>query len=292
MSSDKNRDDCELAIKKTLAYRSIFKYPLSNYQLKTFLISSREFRNKTINDSLEHLLNRGFLKEKNKKYYLPGVRVIDWDQKKKLTEKIVKHNLSVINKLGKIPWVRMIAITGSVAAYNPADDSDIDVIIISAKNRLWITRLFCTLILKVLNKFPNVDGERGKICTNLYMDESKMAWEENGRNLYIAHDIVLMNPIIDKKNTYVKFLNMNRWVLDFLSNFPITKLEKNENKNKLTSPLVDMVERIFMNIQVKHMRSKLTTERVSKYLIHFNKNDNCGRILESYEKVLMNRNIR
>jgi hypothetical protein len=291
MSSDKNRDACELAIKKTLAYRSIFKYPLSRYQLKTFLISNAPLKNKNINEAIEHLLNRGFIKEKNGKYFLPGIKIVEWEEKKKLAEKMIRKNMPVFEIIGKVPWVRTVAITGSVAAYSPGDTSDIDTLIISSKNRVWITRFFVTLILKALKKFPSTDGERGKICTNLYIDSKELPWGEEKRNIFIAHDIVLMQPVIDKENTYLKFLNANKWVLDYFSLFPISEFRVKPKKSFLSSPIVDFLENKFMKIQIKHMRSKLTTETVAKYLIHFKKNDNSSRILESYDKVLTNRGI-
>lgn len=291
MSSDKNRDVCELAIKKTLAYRSIFKYPLSLYQLKTFLISDREHKNKTFSEAVEHLLNRGFIKEKNKKYFLPGIKTVEWEEKKKLADKMIRKNEGVLKIIGRVPWVKMLAITGSLAAYNPDSASDIDVFIISSKNRVWITRLFVTLILKAMKKFPGTDGEKGKICTNLFMDSKEFAWQKDKRNIFIAHDIVLMQPIIDKENTYLKFLNANNWVREYFSHFPIEQVGVKTKRSFLTSPVVDLLEDKLMFLQINHMKSKLTTEIVTKYLIHFNKNDNAPKILESYDKVLANRHI-
>ena len=42
----------------------------------------------------------------------------------------------------------MIAITGSVANYDAEENDDIDLLIVTEKNRLWITRGFVFLILK------------------------------------------------------------------------------------------------------------------------------------------------
>ena len=298
MSADQDRDSCELAIKKTLAYRSVFKYPLSEYQLKTFLITDKEYRNRVIEGSIEHLVHRGFIKDKNKKYYLPGVTPVEWHEKKALTKKILSKNEKVFEMLSKIPWLSLLAITGSVAAYNTRTDSDIDVLIVTKKNRLWITRFFVTSMLKITKKFPNTDGEKGKICTNLFMDEKHMTWDEKKRNIFIANDIVLMQPITDKENTYLRFLNANRWVSNYFAQFPINKFQnlafkpnKGKSGNDLSSPILDFIENIFMKIQIFHMRKKKTSEITTKHLIHFNKNDNSQRILTSYEKALANRKI-
>jgi predicted nucleotidyltransferase len=291
MSSEQDKSSCELAIKKTLAYRSIFKYPVSKYQLKTFLITDKEFKNKLIDRSIEHLLHRGFIKEKDKKYFLPGITPVEWHEKKVLTKKIVGKNEKFLKLLGKVPWVVLIAITGSVAAYNTKADSDVDVLVISNKNRLWITRFFVTLILKITKKFPNIDGEKGKICTNLFIDERNLSWDPNKRNVFVAHDIVLMQPIINKGNTYLKFLNTNKWVLNYFAQFHVCRSCATSTRNSLSSPVIDFVEKIFMRAQIFHMRKKRTTEITTPHLIHFNKNDNSQRILSSYNKVLENRKI-
>jgi len=64
-------------------------------------------------------------------------------QGKKRSAAIISENLPVLKFIGGIPWVKMVAITGSLAAYNPEKDSDIDMMIITKQNRVWITRGFC-----------------------------------------------------------------------------------------------------------------------------------------------------
>lgn len=291
MSSEQDRDSCELAIKKTLAYRSIFKYPVSKYQLKTYLVTDKEFKNKIVDECIEHLLHRGFIKEKNKKYYLPGINPVEWHEKKALTKKILGKNEEILKLLGKIPWLYLLAVTGSVAAYNTQNDSDVDVMIVTARNRVWITRFFVTILLKITKKYPRTDGEKGRICPNLFIDGKELAWSSEKRNIYVAHDIVLMQPIINKENMYLRFLNANKWVLGYFAQFPINKPEVVGSKNLLSSPIMNMAEKIFMKLQMKHMKKRQTTEITTEYLIHFNKNDNSQKILTSYSKVLENRKI-
>lgn len=291
MSADQDRDVCELAVKKTLAYRSIFKYPLSLFQLKTFLISGQKIKSKSLSEAIKHLINRKFIKKKNGKYFLPGVNPVNWDEKKKLTEKLFRKNIDALKLISKVPWVRMVCVTGSAAAYNASNESDMDVFIIASKNRVWITRFFVTLILKIIGKFPQTEGEPGKICTNLYLEEKHMSWPEEKRNIFVAHDIVMMQPVFDSKQTYFKFLNANKWVSEYFPNFYINQMSLEKNKRQLTSPLVDFVEDRFMKIQLRHMKRKQTTETTTKHLIHFKKNDNSQKIISAYESVIKNRNI-
>ncbi len=284
--------NCELAIKKTLAYRSIFKYPLSKYQLKTFLISDHVFSSRLIDKSLEHLLYRKFIKEKDGKYFLPGISIVDWETQQKITKKILEKNSRVFKIIGSLPWTKMIGVTGSIAAYSPGKNADIDLIIITEKNRLWITRFFTTVILKIMGKFPNIDGEKGKICTNIYIDEKDLLWPSQKHNIFIAHDIAMIQPIINKGDTYLNFLYINKWISNYLANFPINKPVNKNNYIRYRSSVMEYIENIFMKVQIQHMKKKKTTEITTPHLIHFNKNDNSQRILKTFEKVLINRNIK
>jgi hypothetical protein len=90
---------------------------------------------------------------------------------------------------------------------------------------------------------------------------------------------------------YLKFLNANIWISYFFPHFPINKISTTPKNSLLSSPIVDFFERIVMNAQIKHMKRKQTTEITTKNVIHFNKNDNCPKILDIYGKILVNRNI-
>lgn len=291
MAREHDKNHCELSIQKTLAYRSVFRYPLSLYQLKTFLISDKPFRDKTISKSLEHLVNKGLVKEKSGKYFLPGTKIIDWENKRKYTEKLIIKNLKTFNLLFSVPWVKTIALTGSVSAYNSEDKSDLDLLIITAKGRLWITRFFVTLLLKLTNKFPNSDGESGKICTNLWMDDSQLKWPEEKQNIYIAHNIALVQPLKDRDNTYLKFLSANLWLNSYLACFPIIAPNGMKKTKKYKSAFINTLDFVLMKIQLWHMKNKRTTEVTTKHLIHFNKNDNSVSIMEAYHKALVNRKV-
>ena len=60
-------------------------------------------------------------------------------------EQISKKKLQIARKaakiLGKISTVRFVGVTGALAMFNANIDSDIDLLIITSKNRLWLTRL-------------------------------------------------------------------------------------------------------------------------------------------------------
>lgn len=275
---------CRKAILKTLSYSGVFKYPLSYYQLCNYLISPNWFSGKQIRKEVKKLINEKLVSEKDNKYFLTSIEAIDANERVRETELSLKRNGKVFETLQKIPWIKMVSITGSAANYNNEKNSDIDLLFITAKNRVWLTRGFVFLILKLMNKLPKNLAIR-EICPNIFMDESHLSWTKKKRNLYVAQNIVSMQPLINKEKTYFKFIDSNRWVNGYYTNFKITTVNKFSYHQQSESILINMIEKIAMKMQIFYMKNKMTNEVVGKNLIHFNKNDNSDWILSRYKSM-------
>jgi len=278
--------ECEANIKKTLAYSAIFKYPLSYYQLATYLMTKKEYNYLFFNKQLRRLLKSKHISVDKERFYANGLKPVSWHTRAKISKDIILKTKENLQVLGRIPWVKMVAVTGSVAAHNADKDSDVDIFIISQANRLWITRLFTYLFLKILNLYPKTDGETGKVCANLYMDEDSLAWPKEKRSVYVAQDIVRMQPIIHKDNVYFRFMAANKWINDYMPNLKVEITEKTKPWVKGNSTLINILENILMKLQISYMKKRKTNEVTKKHLIHFNKNDNSSRILTEFSEHL------
>ncbi|HLD51545.1 hypothetical protein A3K34_04295 [candidate division WWE3 bacterium RIFOXYC1_FULL_40_10] len=278
--------DCKDAILKTLAYRTVFDYPLSYYQLCTFLVTDTAFSGSEVAEAIKKLISEDKIKRKNHLYYLSGCRPVKWGNRQKNSRHLIRENTKVIGLIGSLPWVRYVGITGSVAAYSATSNSDLDLFIVTQKNRIWLVRGFVALILIITNKYPKNGSEAGRICPNLYVDEANMVWEKSKRNLYIAHDILLMQPIINKRDYYFKFMRANDWVFKYFANFPIDLPLIFRNKRVIRGRFLDFIEWLAMKMQLYYMKRRKTTEVVEKGIIHFNKNDCTNRVLSTYGKIL------
>jgi len=272
---------CDKAIINTLHYGAIFKYPLSFFQLSTYLISKRNFDYNFFRKELKKLVKNDYIEVKKDKFYSKNVKPVSWEQRTKTSQNLLGTNKIAFEILKKIPWIKLLAVTGSVAAYNADKESDIDVLVVTEKNRLWITRFFAVLLLKAIDKYPKTDGESNRICANIFMDEETLTWKKEKQNIYIAHEIAFMQPIINKDETYFHFMRANEWVFDYFSNFKVNLAKKARAETK-RSRLVNWVEKIVMKLQLKHMQKKKTTEETTRHFIHFNKFDSTQEILKAY----------
>lgn len=109
----------------------------------------------------------------------------------------------------------MIALSGARAMNNASLADDIDLMIITAENRLWLTRLLVSFLL-----FPWL--RRGqkisrRLCLNLWLDESALVIKT--QNLYTAHEICQLKPLYNRDQTYQKFISANLWYKQFLPNW-------------------------------------------------------------------------
>lgn len=185
--------------------------------------------------------------------------------------------------LGKIPWIKLVGVTGSVAAYNADKGADIDLMVISKKNRLWLTRLFVAIMLKISNLYVRTDSEPGKFCPNIFISEEELEWPKDSQNIYTAHEVAIMQPVVDKNNSYFDFIKSNDWIKKYLPNIDIYKDTVNKKKD-IKSHAFNFVEFLAQVIQLGYMKNKKTNEITTSKLIHFRKNDNSKWILENFNK--------
>lgn len=275
---------CDTAILNTLKYRSVFSAGLSYFQLYTYLISSTHVDVKLFNQRLKYLHKVKKVKIKDGKYYLYKSKASNWELGVSYSKKHIVKVSGALELLKKIQWIRLLAITGSVAAFSAKKKDDVDIFIITQKNRVWLTRLFVVLILKATKKYRTDKNYTSKICPNIYISDSHLTWFEDKQNIYTANEISLLYPIINRGNTYFSFLKANSWMSSLLPNF---KFSFDFNANKLVyknSAILNFLDSLVMIFQLAYMKSKKTTEITTKDFIHFNKADHSQDILKKYVK--------
>lgn len=187
--------------------------------------------------------------------------------KRILRKRFFERKMLIANKASKIlsgiASIKMIAISGSLAMQNATKDSDIDLFIITKRGKLWLTRLITYLVLHIYN-FPTrrVGGrhQKDRLCLNMWFDESDLIWK-NPRNIYTAHEIAQLVPLINKNRTYEKFIWVNKWVKDFWPN--AVKIQKIENESRKHKIQFNIFETLAFMLQYHHMKSKMTIEVVT-----------------------------
>lgn len=203
-----------------------------------------------------------------------------------------------IKLLSFFPQIKLIGLSGSISMMNAKEEDDIDLFIITAKNRLFTGRLIALFLAETLGirrKFTDksstfhVPRFTNKVCLNLFFDEQDLVAPQFKRTLYVAHEILQMKPIINKNHTYEKFLSANRWIVSFFPNiakisnfkflisneFPISNFN-NYQLNNLKFKIKDFgewVEYYLKKLQLMLINRHRTTEIITATQLWFHPDD-------------------
>lgn len=223
------------------------------------------------------------ISNKNGYYFVNGKSGVVY--KRLLHKRFSSKKMSIAKKAARIisyiPFVKMVGLTGSLAMYNSAENSDVDLLVVTQEGRLWTTRFLVYSLFKLLNvsiRKPGDTNEKDKLCLNMWMDESVLTWSKKDRNIYTAHEIAQIVPLFSKDKTYSKFIYKNKWVLKFWPNAVDKKyLTKKEyvlaSKAQKTVVKNSFIENICFSIQKKYMQNKISREVVTKNKAFFHPQD-------------------
>lgn len=289
----------EKAILKTLIYADIFDYPLKAYEIHKWLIGSKATLRQT-EKALERLSKKEKVKRKKGYYFLTGKeklvgkRLIKEKQSKKhlLRAKIITTFLKVI------PFIKLIGISGGLAMENADKKDDIDLFIVTKKNRLWLTRLLTIGILGLMGVRRKAEMSSskaaGKLCPNILIEEDKL--EQENKDIYTAHEVLQMKILWQRNGIYSKYLEDNQWSFKFLPNwtgnqyqvlsskYHVSKSKIHNTKYIILNTILNIFEGLSKKFQLMIMKSPKGMERIQDGALYFHPNDTRPKVASEYKK--------
>jgi hypothetical protein len=201
----------EEAVLRTVGYADVFDYPLTAGEVHRYLIGVRARRSEveealaesglvpdrlTHRDGLFSLRGREEIMELRRLRRAPAERLWPW---------AVRYG----RRIAAVPFVRMVAVTGSLAANNVDSEADVDYFIVTEPGRVWMCRAFVVCVVRAA-------ARRGIVlCPNFILSGS--AIELRQRDLYTAWELAQMVPIAGL-DTYRRLRERNEWAEAFLPN--------------------------------------------------------------------------
>jgi hypothetical protein len=281
------------ALLYALLYSDIFNFPLTEEELWLDVIHEKKINKDTVRKTIKSLSK--FISFKNGFFCLAGKEKIINNRKEgtKIAQEKIKIAVSVAEYLSYIPTILFIGITGRLSHIDAGRDDDIDIFIITKKNTIWATRLFMLAVLEMMNvrRVRNDTDPRGKVCPNLIIEESTLAWPVEKRDLYTAHEIVHVLPLFARNNIYQKFRAKNEWTNRFYPNrkgkYPneiYIKKPKSYIVIKTISFLLTLplFENIFAKLQRIYMKNKITKEVILPNFLAFHPHDYRQKTLNNF----------
>jgi hypothetical protein len=195
----------------TLTYFNMFDYPLKKREIYAFLGSKpgvEEFET-----ALYGLLHESAVFKIGNYYslfnnYALAERRSTGNKKAAAMLKTAARSAGLV---ARFPFVKAVAISGSLSKRFADEKADIDLFIITSTDRLWLARTFLHLFKKITFLFNLQD----RFCMNYFIDESCLCILE--KNIYTAVEVATIMPL-HGSTVFELFYAANQWTKEYLPN--------------------------------------------------------------------------
>lgn len=159
--------------------------------------------------------------------------------------------------------MRAVLITGTLSKNSSDKKSDLDFMVITEKNRLWISRTLLMLFKKIflLNSYKY-------FCINYFITTENLEVDE--KNIFSAHEVAYIKATFNEELMH-SFIKSNDWVKNFFPNYVLgdpylhSSGYKVNNRRSYFQKLFELVfagksgDRLndyFLNMTVRHWKKK------------------------------------
>jgi len=284
-------------ILSTITYYDILNFPLTSFEVWKYLIVEMEIRSpsgksniQTLGEVIEALESeqlKNRIEEFRGFYFLKG--------RKDLVERRIQNDKNSMAKfeiaeraarrLRLIPFVRMIAVTGTLAMKNCEKNSDIDFFLVLEKGRIFTGRLLVTLVVHILGKRRYRKKIKNRICLNYFITDGSL--EIQRQDLFAANEYSFIYPLFGF-DVFQKFCETNiTWIKKFKPNWEIPDLKParyfvgvghlQETVQRFFESLInlfwgDRIESWQKDMQIKRIRRNPLTQKSGAYIEYTDEN--------------------
>jgi len=284
-----------------LCYFDIFDYPITQLEISHFIRNG--YRLDEIAAGLHSLTVEQWIYKFGDLYTLQNDYDVITRRKKgnvKARQMLVTAK-KVASILSSFPFVKGVAVSGSLSKNFADEDSDIDFFIITEKNKLWLART----ILMAFRRLTILFSKQHWLCLNYFIDETLLEIEE--KNIYTAIELATLLPFRGI-TTFHKFFRENQWTQMYLPNHVLRVSYVEQSKNPVLKQffeflfrnrLGNLLDSIFMrwtsfrfNKRVKNgietSKGYLMDLKISKHYAKHNPDQLQKKITETYERKIAN----
>ncbi len=275
-----------------LVYADLFEYPLTYTELRRQVISGSASLQPTLRTCV------GLVGTKDGYYFLKGRGKIARlrNVREKNSQKKYQIAVGVTKILTRVPTVEAIFLTGSVAVGNAKMAADIDLMVVTKSNTLWLTRFWVFGLLKSLKLLRSLKDYKDKVCPNIFLDTNHLEIKE--KNLYTAHEVLQAKCLFDKGDVNYLWLKNNEWSKEYLPNAykfrKLGELRDSDRQNYLTvrrsgvlSFLIYPIELLLFVAQYFFMKRKITNEQVDWGYAFFHPRDLSDQTVKEFERKVL-----
>lgn len=248
----KSQSALEHSIYNTIRYFNMFDMPVTATQIWRALILDHD--DSRVRWHGEHLPSLSAVREMLwSSQWLRGRLETHWGyffvkgQKASVRRRLARHVIAqhkwrlarrLAPWLAVVPFVNMIAGSGSLALSNTRPESDFDLFVVVRAGRIWTARLWLLLVAQLLGRrrkhWDRLAPDR--LCLNHYVTDEAMVMPSVVRNLYTAVAYTHLTPLFNE-NVLARFQMANApWIKSYLM-YPDAPVLAAKQGISLPSPL-------------------------------------------------------
>jgi len=229
--SDLEIHSLEDAILYAVVYADLFDYPLTAAEIHRYLVGQVASLEEVESCLAEHPVLGERLDTVAPYWFLAGrEHVVELRRRREAFSQVLWRAARRTGRvLAMLPFVRMVAVTGSLSMNNAGStQDDIDLLLVSRRGRVWFVRGEVLVVARL----ARILGIR--LCPNYIVAEHKLELEAVDH--FTAHELAQLVPV-HGQSVYRRLLSTNAWLTRHLPNaWPLSHAGTDGNPQSDGSP--------------------------------------------------------
>lgn len=209
-----NKAQVKENILRTLLYYDIFSHPLKPEEIFIFLPQNSVPKSEIVKLIVDFSSDTDckFAQSSGYVYVKPNEHYIELRRRKeKCSRKMWRMARLMTHIIKRFPFVRAVFISGSLSKNSSEEISDIDFMIVTRKERLWISRTLLMLFKKIF-----LFNSYKYFCLNYFVTEDNL--EIPFKNVFTATEIAYIKATFNNE-LMKKFVLTNKWIKEYFPNY-------------------------------------------------------------------------
>ena len=201
----------ELAIARSVLYASLFDYPLTLAQLRQTLIESAQTPSQILATYKKSDALRASVEYRDGFFFPSGRYDLVGERRRReaRSRQFLARYRPLLGAISALPYVRMVALSGSVAHLNLEGNGDLDLFIVTRGRHVWSVTVVVLVLAKLLR-------QRRLLCANFVVSDERLVLDQ--QDLFTASQIIHLKPLVGRA-VYKKLLASNPFVKRLYPNF-------------------------------------------------------------------------
>lgn len=213
------------AVLATIVYYDALDYPMTEFEVWKHLLVDREsdpvMNRPTLGQiagAIESLVAEQAIERRWGMLTLPlrSGLIEQRIQREKASVPKIRRAAALVRRLAWVPFIRMIALTGSLSMKVGDRGSDWDFFVVLAQGAIWRGRTMLSLVLQLLGKRRHGNFIENRACLNHFVTEASL--EVAMHDYYSASEYRFMYTLMGR-DTERRFELANRWMARLKPNF-------------------------------------------------------------------------